>query len=252
MITTSITLTGFVIRQRKNNRMLGELVAQTKVENANRYSAIGVGVQNQEYVSKCPACAEWIKLEAKLCKSCQFNVEEHNGQLSRLMQNIDEEISEVNLAREIQQRAQMRAIVKSPILKWSLGFVILTMIVLLAIRIPSTIAYYKATGTPSSASELERSWSLMIDECQFIGTVNRPEVTSSDDSVSVSIYLGKSLEDFDWSTRLGKELVCFSNKALGIDVSKKLKANSINRIELRNSFSIYGEYDSSYVDFNWN
>ena len=86
MITTSITLTGFVIRQRKNNRMLGELVAQTKVEYAQRYSSIGVGLQNQTYVSKCPACAEWINIEAKLCKSCQNNVELHNLNLREGMQ----------------------------------------------------------------------------------------------------------------------------------------------------------------------
>ena len=53
MITTSLTLTGFVIRQRKNNRMLGELVAQNKVNSQSGYSKLDVGVKNKEYVSKC-------------------------------------------------------------------------------------------------------------------------------------------------------------------------------------------------------
>jgi bisphosphoglycerate-dependent phosphoglycerate mutase len=79
MITTSLTLTGFVIRQRKNNRMLGELVAQNKVSGHDRYSRLNVGVKNQEYVSKCPSCAEWINLEAKVCKSCQLSEKRSYG-----------------------------------------------------------------------------------------------------------------------------------------------------------------------------
>ena len=96
MISTSLTLAGFVIRQRKNNRMLGELVAQNKVSLQDRYSKLNVGMKNQEYVSRCPSCAEWINLEAKVCKSCQQSVEEHNLAKKEAIDFINNFISDCN------------------------------------------------------------------------------------------------------------------------------------------------------------
>jgi hypothetical protein len=253
MITTSITLTGFVIRQRKNNRMLGELVAQTKVENAQRYSQIGVGVRNQAYVSKCPACAEWVNLEAKVCKSCQNNLEGHNLNLREKMQRVDENIADADKARIARNKKQREAVLKNPFFRALLGILLVITIIVAGIRIQSTVSYYRATSTPSSSLDLIKSWNSIIDECKFLGTVTKPRAVDDDlGGVNLGIQLGIPLQNFDWKSRLGQEIICFSEKALSIDVSKELDVDAVNNIHLRNSFKLFGANGTAYVAFYWN
>jgi hypothetical protein len=252
MITTSLTLTGFVIRQRKNNRMLGELVAQSKVSGHDRYSKLNVGMRNQEYVSKCPSCAEWINLEAKICKSCQQSVAEHNEAKKEGMRLIDQEIKELQIATDLKNREQLQAILKNRFFRISVGAVLVVILFFVITNIASTVKYRNATAMPTSASALVAKWDAIATECRFLGISPQPksEIWSSG-TVQFSIDIPSGLATFDWDSVLGKEIICFSEEALGLDVSKKLDSNSINNLNLRNSFSIFGSYDSSYIAFYW-
>jgi len=258
MITTSITLTGIVIRQRKNNRMIGELVAQTKVEHGDRYSNLGVGVQNQAYVSKCPACAEWIKIEAKVCKSCQNDVETHNLHLRKAMQELDSRISEAKTAEVAANKVRLASnkvkrsdLYKRPIFKVSLGLFLVILITLAGIRVNSTLNYNKATSMPSSASELAKSWNLIIEECQLMTSGGEIE----------KVYVGDTYVNLEvdlplyWQPARKAAIACFSQKALGIDVFKKIKGEKEISIDLRNKFSIefyINVYRSERIAFHWN
>lgn len=256
MITTSITLTGFVIRQRKNNRMLGELVAQTKVESTQRYSSIGIGLQNDTYVLKCPFCAEWINLEAKVCKSCQNDVESHNLKARESVVKIDAEITEASLSWDASKKRQREALIKHPHIRLSAGLILIIMIILFGLRVQSTLSYNKATEVPSSSFALARSWNSIVEECQFLAInpklIIMPSARKDEyGSVSLWIQLGRPLSEFDWNTPLGQASICFSKKALGVDVSKKLDPNVNGYINLRNSFSIYGKRELTYIGFDW-
>jgi hypothetical protein len=252
MITTSITLTGFVIRQRKNNRMLGELVAQNKVNGYNRYSKLNVGMRNQEYVSKCPSCAEWTNLEAKVCKSCQSSVAEHNSAIKESMARLDQELNELQIAKAQHNKEQMRSLFKNKIFRISVIAALIIILFLAISNILSRAKYNKLTAMPTSASALVNSWESVVNECRFLGITpkTKPEIGSTG-GVELSIDIPSNLESFDWDSVLGKEIICFSEKALGLDVSKKLDSNSVNNVNLQNRYSIFGSYDRSYIAFYW-
>ena len=272
MITTSITLVGFVIRQRKNNRMLGEVVAQSKVDNAQRDSNVGIGVQNQAYVSRCPACAEWINLEAKVCKSCQNDVMSHNLSLKKEMKKIDIDISEADLARKSLEKAQRDALVKSPIFKGLCWFILIFVIILVGLRVPSTFSYYKATGTPSSALELAKSWNSIIEECQFSTLTQSFNPSKNQPEAKVKVYpsFTATVEEDRYvelwirlegdyllpNSPIGQKVLCFSKNALGIDAIKKFDGKKEFSINFRNNFSAYlyfnDYYGEDYIEFNWN
>lgn len=263
MITTSITLTGFVIRQRKNNRMIGELVAQTKVEYGDRYSNMGVGVQNQAYVSKCPACAEWIKIEAKVCKSCQNDVDTYNLNLREAMQELDVRLSEAKIAevaankmRLASNKVKRRNLYKRPIFKVSLGLFLVVVITLVGFRVNSILNYNKLTSMPSSASELAKSWNLIIEGCQLLtsdGQIETVPEPSSFESNYVSLTVALPRQ---WEGARRAAISCFSQKAFGFDVFEKIKGKRFNAIKLRNNFVIQ-LYEKEYLSdgrvvFRWN
>jgi hypothetical protein len=168
------------------------------------------------------------------------------------MQKIDKSITEANLAREIKNKAQMKAIMRHPLFRGSMALVLIFAIVVIGVRVQATLKYNKATEMPSSASELVNNWNSIISECEFRGTITKPQAKSDYDSVRMTIELGRPLNEFDWSTTLGQEIRCFSDKALGIDLSKKLDMYGTNNIDLRNSFSIFGDYEYSYIALYWN
>ena len=146
----------------------------------------------------------------------------------------------------------MKAIMRHPLFRGSMALVLIFAIVVIGVRVQATLKYNKATEMPSSASELVNNWNSIISECEFRGTITKPQAKSDYDSVRMTIELGRPLNEFDWSTTLGQEIRCFSDKALGIDLSKKLDMYGTNNIDLRNSFSIFGDYEYSYIALYWN
>jgi hypothetical protein len=251
MITTSVTLTGFVLRQKKNNKMLGELVAQNKVNQASRYSAIGVGLQNQEYVSKCPACAEWIKLEAKVCKACQNNVHDHNTTIKESMKKIDLDLQAVIDAKKKADQELRQQLFRNPIFRVLLSSLILVGLIFISLNVAAMIRFNRGTAAPESASALVQKWNQTISECSIppYEVIEKPDL--SDSFISVSFSLGNVLSDFDWNSDRGQKIICFSKNALGFDLTKKLSMDGVNNIELPNGFALIGEYDRNYVTFEW-
>jgi hypothetical protein len=251
MITTSISLTGFVLRQKKNNKMLGELVAQNKVNQASRYSAIGIGMQNQEYVSKCPSCAEWIKLEAKVCKACQNNVENHNLNLKGRMKEIDLDRQEAIEAKKKADRELRQKLFRNPVFRTLVASLIVVSLIFIGLNVAAMIRFNRGTAAPESASVLVQKWNQTISECSIplYEVIEKPDL--SDRFISVSFSLGNVLSDFDWKSDRGQRIICFSNNALGFDLTKKLNMDGINNIELPNGFALIGEYDRNYVTFEW-
>jgi len=260
MFLTSFTLAGFVIRQKKSNRMLGEIAAQSRIENVHRYSVLGIGLRNQEYVSRCPACAEWMYLLANICATCQHNVESYNLNLERAMQEIDADIVATNFAREASGKAKWDAFIKNRLFRASVGISAVVIISLVGFQAQSTYRYNKTTAMPDSASALVISWNSIMRECLGVRGTGNWANENEYGRVSVQMRLPYINGVFpDWNTPTGQEIVCFSKKALAFDVSKDFGTQQIrdNRVSLRNSFEIsieYGYYGGSNVatvQFSW-
>ncbi len=267
VFTLSLTLTAFAIRQRKNNRILSELVAQDKVEYVHNYSSIGVGVRNNSYVSKCPDCAEWINLEANVCKFCQNDVTSHNVNLERAMRKIDAEIVEVNIARKANNKAKRDALISNRVFRISVGMSMVVILTLIGLKAQSTYRYNKVTALPSSSSALIKSWNSILADCQFSSRVSPvPRAYENEfGTVLVQMRLPYNPGNFpDWKTSSGQEIACFSKKALAFDVYKNFGKNlNDNRVSLRNSFEVSIEHVLNYsfetskstayasVEFSW-
>lgn len=268
----TISLSIISIRQRKSNQILGEIVAQTKVHkvhNAEIYSNIGVGIRDGSYVSKCPACAEWINLEATICKFCQNKVESTNLKLREAMQEIDNNIAEANFAynRRLQEekealreqrKERRKALLRSPLFRGSMAIILIIAITLIGIRVQSTFsqkaAYNKATAMPSSASELAKSWKSIIEECEILDEFYVLNV--GDQKVKLSILISENFLDPYGQTTSTAGAVCFSKKAFAIDVLKKFGRVSGNQwYYLQNDFQVNMRsdlYGNGYViEFTW-
>jgi len=99
----SLSLTVLSVRQRKQTKLLKNLSSSDKVITIGSYSKLGVARKGDELVVKCPACAEWIKLEANICKFCQREV-------STFTRELREEVAQLNdLHRQLESElAKMR------------------------------------------------------------------------------------------------------------------------------------------------
>ena len=243
MFSISITLSIFAIRQRKNNKLLGELVAQTKVGNADIYSNVGVGIRDGSYVSKCPACAEWINIEATICRFCQEKVESTNQKLREAMQEIDISIAEAKFALVLRRQEQKKALLRNPLFRGSIAVILIIVITLIGIRVQSTFAYNKATAMPSSASELTKYWNSIIEECEF--PKNSYELTVENQNV----WLHISVDVYGSVSTTTTSAACFSKKAFAIDVFKRLNEKIGEGIYLRNYFRI--SYSGGILEFSW-
>jgi len=253
MIATSITLVGFVWRQKKNNRMLGELVAQNKVDNASKYSSVGVGMRNNEYVSKCPSCAEWIKLEAKVCKACQNNVEEHNSEIKESMKAIDFQTQMAIDARSQASRERRQDLFHNPLFRVLVGVVLIVVLFLAGSNIIANNRFKKATAAPKDANAVIQTWKSAIAKCSIPASEVRNEPSADDLGwVSLDFQLPSTLSKFEWDSERGKRLICFSNTALGFDLTDKINMNGVNNINLPNGYSLFGSSDYSYIAFYWN
>jgi flagellar basal body-associated protein FliL len=84
-----ISLAGISIRIQKGNKLQKKSIEQSQVKADAQYSEFGIFRQGDRTVIKCPSCAEFISLEAKICKNCQSNVEKHVADLIKKMKEFD-------------------------------------------------------------------------------------------------------------------------------------------------------------------
>jgi hypothetical protein len=91
-----ISLAGISIRIQKGNQLQKKSIEQSLVKTDANYSEFGIFRQGDRTVIKCPSCAEFISIEAKICKNCHSNVEKQVADLTRKMRELDEDQKKID------------------------------------------------------------------------------------------------------------------------------------------------------------
>lgn len=256
MAITSFSLLGFALRQRKSNELMKELVTQGKIQNNSIYSSLDIQVKDKEFVSRCPSCAEWINLRANICKYCSTDVEDYNLNLAESMRQIDEAESRVQLERKIEnnekqvaRREVRKSILRSPLFRASIIIIFSISTFFLVTNVQSNIRYKNATVMPAGSFALAKSWESRAIECGFPKDFGKQNTWISDSTNNVSLTISTNAS-FEWGSTLGKRIICFSEKSLGINISKKFSTRDSGYKELRNGYSIY-YFQGESVIFSW-
>jgi hypothetical protein len=242
-IGSGLTLTLITIRQRKANKYLKDLSSATKIQTENEYSALGIAIRDGEYLVKCPDCAEFIKLEANVCKNCRADI-------AQFTQSKREELSRVsksnNLARQSQVAANKSTGKKiAAVVFLLLGSFLIINLVSTAIS-SSRDANTAANKVNAFNAEIEK-WEAANAQCNYsFGFTKDLE----DQTPMANLSMGISADETEigniWNTVQGKALDCFSTEILGFKLSTYF---SVDKDEP--NFQDRYLYDEEYTDVSF-
>lgn len=253
-IGLSLSLTVISIRQRKQSKLLKNLSSSEKITQIDSLSNFGVAKKGVDLVTKCPACAEWIKLEANVCKFCKKDV-------SSLTQEIREKIAEhrvlqLKLASELKQERQERnqRLIRDRRLQ-AISMLLVLSVTFLVVKGAADNRTRKETMLAIAAGDpvAVNKWKVLLRDCG-IGYYTTYRDSSND--YNLELYLDAPLKEYDWSKTVGKEINCFSTKALGFRISDKVDwEGDISELleiseELQISLSAYGSSSKIYISFD--
>jgi hypothetical protein len=222
-----ISLAGISVRIQKGNKLQKKSIEQSLVKTDAKYSELGIFRQGDRTVIKCPSCAEFISIEAKICKNCQSNVEKHVADLTRKMKELDEDQSQFLVEqREISEkkREEQSQKFKKNLPKIALVVIIGTFFGVLKFadnkaKINTKKIQEKLVALyPRDMELIANSWDKILSECGFEGV----KVTKYYDSRSLYSYdsieityeqLGIQNEDLTgMNLRKNKNLNCLEAK----------------------------------------
>jgi uncharacterized C2H2 Zn-finger protein len=240
-IGSGLTLTLITIRQRKANKYLQDLSSATKIVTKNEYSEIGIAMRAGEYLVKCPDCAEFIKLEANVCKNCNRDVSTFTHTKREELANLSELKS---LARESKDAAN-----KSTGIRVAVVFLVVLGSYLLFNFVSTAISNNKtensvADRTSSIDAEYSK-WSSAVTRCGYAFRIDKDYVG---DSPLENLYVGtqfpiKEMKTF-WTTDQGKALDCFSSAIYGLKLSAYFSVNDTDALTFKDRWL----YDAVFSD----
>ena len=232
-IGSGLTLTLITIRQRKANKYLKDLSSATKIITDNEYSEIGIAIRAGEYLVKCPDCAEFIKLEANVCKNCHRDV-------ATFTQGKREELANVSglktLARQSKDAANKSTGIRVAVVIFAiLGSYLLINFVSTAI---SNNRIENSAADRTSAIDAEYSkWNSAVTKCGYAFGITKDY---AGDSPLENLHIGtqfpiKEMKTF-WSTDQGKALDCFSSAIYGLKLSDYFSVNDADALAFEDRY----------------
>ena len=240
-IGSGLTLTLITIRQRKANKYLKDLSSATKIITDNEYSEIGIAIRAGEYLVKCPDCAEFIKLEANVCKNCHRDV-------ATFTQGKREELAKISelktLARQSKDAASKSTGIRVAVVIFAiLGSYLLFNFVSTAISNNKT---ENSVADRTSAIDAEYSkWNSAVTQCGYALRITKDYVG---DSPLENLYIGAQFPVRDmtnfWGSSQGTALDCFSSLIYGIKLSKYFSVDQAGVLPLKDAYL----YDQEFSD----
>jgi hypothetical protein len=220
MIGLGITLTIVVLRQRKANKYLSELSGATRVITDGEYSSIGVAIRSGEKLLKCPECAEYINVEAKICKDCQSDVSSFTSQKGIELQELT---NKINAEKTKSSVARKKSTVTIIIGVFS-SILLFTVISTLGDKISERNAKNDLDEKLSRIDQEYRNWKEIAAVCNFTNGIQKND-TDFEDSLSPVSEVGTSqrilradIQEF-WNTDAGTKWDCFSQELIGLKLS---------------------------------
>ena len=240
-IGSGLTLTLITIRQRKANKYLKDLSSATKIITDNEYSEIGIAIRAGEYLVKCPDCAEFIKLEANVCKSCHRDV-------ATFTQGKREELAKTSELKTLERNSKDVAN-KSTGIRVAVVILVLLGSYLLISFVSTAISNNKAeksVADRTSAIDAEYSkWNSAVTQCGYALRITKDYVG---DSPLENLYIGAQFPVRDmtnfWGSSQGTALDCFSSLIYGIKLSKYFSVDQAGVLPLKDAYL----YDQEFSD----
>jgi hypothetical protein len=241
LIGSGLTLTLITIRQRKANKYLKDLSSATKIITENEYSEIGIAIRAGEYLIKCPDCAEFIKLEANVCKNCHRDV-------SAFSQNKREELAKTSQLRTL-ERTSKDVANRSTGIRFAVVIFAILGSYLLFNFVSTAISNNKTENSVAdrtSAIDAEYAkWNSAVTKCGYALRITKDDVG---DSPLENLYIGvqfpaKDMTNF-WGSSQGTALDCFSSSIYGIKLSKYFSVDQAGAIPLKDAHL----YDQAFSD----
>lgn len=241
LIGSGLTLTLITIRQRKANKYLKDLSSATKIITENEYSEIGIAIRAGEYLIKCPDCAEFIKLEANVCKNCHRDV-------SAFSQNKREELAKTSQIRT-SERITKDVANRSKGIRFAVVIFAILGSYLLFNFVSTAISNNKTENSitdRTSAIDAEYAkWNSAVTKCGFAFHITKDYVG---DSPLENLYIGaqfpiKKMKTF-WITDQGKGLDCFSTAIYGLKLSDYFSVSETDALTFEDRY-LYDEVFSN-------
>ena len=216
----SLSLTVLFVKQRKQTKLLKSLSSPDKVMAIDSYSNFGVARRGDELVVKCPACAEWIKIEANICKFCQREVSDLTRELREEVARLDNQRHKLQTEITKMRKERNKRLVQD----WrfrSVSIVIVFSITLLIVQSVASDRSRKETIEAIAGGDRAAiaRWESQLRDCGI--SLYKIHQDSSND-FNLVLYLDSPLKNYDWSKTVGREINCFSKRALGFKLSDKL------------------------------
>lgn len=120
-------------------------------------------------MGKCPDCAEWINLEAKVCKHCGVKVGIYfENILTDLNSERERKMVERERALEVRKiaiRSKLRKVAKSKYFKVSLAGGVIVAMILAGLQVSRMLTLSALIQEPSNAISLKSDWLEKIGKC---------------------------------------------------------------------------------------
>lgn len=243
-IGSGLALTLITVRQRKANKYLKDLSSATKIHTENEYSEIGIAIRAGEYLVKCPDCAEFIKLEANVCKNCHRDVTAFT-EGKRVEQS---RISELNTLTRRNQAAKDKSKAKLIVL---VVFALLGSFLLINF-ISSAISSNSEKGavadrTAAIESEYTK-WQTANTRCNYDFAITKD---ASGENPAGTLNIGFSSKEEEilniWTTDKGVALDCVSSEILGFKLSKYFTVEEKDILNFEDRYL----YDKEFTDVSF-
>ncbi len=245
MIGFGISLTIVVVRQRKANKYLSELSGATRLITDSEYSSIGVAIRSGEKLLKCPQCAEYINIEAKICKDCQSDVSSFTAQKRNELENLTKQINAEKSRSSIARKKSTMTIVISVVS----AILVFTLISTVGDKVSESNANNDLVQKLDRIDQEYENWVKIAKQCKFSNSIEKNDTDfenplSPVSEVSTSQWiLGADIEEF-WKTEAGNKWDCFTQELLGLELSTYF---AIPKGDTANFNSIY-LFDEKFTD----
>jgi hypothetical protein len=154
MIVISLSVISFRIQ--KSNKIQRKTFEQSQIKSDDQFTSIGVYFQGGRTLGKCLECAELISLEAKICKHCGSNVENH---VSQLMEKVIELRKKQDKAEAIKKETDLRYFK-------DVGLLLIAVVVVVS-AFSFLTPIVKDQFFPSKIQNLAKEWEVVLSECGF-------------------------------------------------------------------------------------